>query len=110
MVADEGLVRNWRLRRKYQNQDGMLRLSLTRRTQHVAIQAPPGKGKTTGYVISQLIEDAVSGLSNAYVIDRKSPELYLMLCDVWEQHGHRVIKFDPWTPGLTWSVHSQTVL
>ncbi|MGH9762483.1 MAG: type IV secretory system conjugative DNA transfer family protein, partial [Blastocatellia bacterium] len=79
-----------------------LRLPPERRLSHIMIQAGPGAGKTTANIIPQLIEDAHSGLFNAYVIDRKAPELYQMVCKVWNDKDHRVIYFDPWRPQLTY--------
>lgn len=80
----------------------VLRLMPEQRLSHTLIEAGPGAGKTSGLFIPQLLEDATSGLFNAYIVDRKSPEIYYQIYLAWEQKGHRVIFFDPWRPDLTW--------
>jgi type IV secretion system protein VirD4 len=79
----------------------VLRLRPEQRLNHVLIEAGPGAGKTSGLFIPQLLEDALSGLFNAYIVDRKSPEIYYQTYLAWQQRGHRVILFDPWRPDLT---------
>ena len=80
----------------------MLHLSPEQRLNHTMIEAGPGAGKTSGLFIPQLLEDATSALFNAYIVDRKSPEIYYQIYLAWQQKGHRVIFFDPWRPDLTW--------
>jgi hypothetical protein len=65
------------------------------------IEAGPGAGKTTGLFIPQLLEDSASSLFSAYILDRKSPEIYYQIYLPWEQKGHRVIFFNPWRADLT---------
>ena len=66
------------------------------------IQASTGSGKTTQFIVPQLIEDAYSNLFNVFIIDRKSPELARMTAGIWESLGQRSIIFDPWQPELCW--------
>ena len=80
----------------------VLRLTPEQRLSHTLIEAGPGAGKTTGLFIPQLLEDSASSLFSAYIVDRKSPEIYYQIYLPWEQKGHRVIFFDPWRPDLTW--------
>jgi type IV secretory pathway TraG/TraD family ATPase VirD4 len=79
----------------------VLRLSPGDRLTHILIQSGTGAGKTSGYVIPQLIEDAVSGQFNLFVVDRKSPELVMMLSAEWEKRGHKVLFLAPWSPELS---------
>jgi type IV secretory pathway TraG/TraD family ATPase VirD4 len=79
----------------------VLRLSPGDRLTHILIQSGTGSGKTSGYVIPQLIEDAVSGRFNLFVVDRKSPELMMMLSAEWEKRGHKVLFLAPWAPELS---------
>jgi type IV secretory pathway TraG/TraD family ATPase VirD4 len=81
----------------------VLRLTPEQRLSHTLIEAGPGAGKTSGLFIPQLLEDSASCLFNAYIVDRKSPEIYYQIYLPWEQKGHRVIFFDPWRPDLTCS-------
>ena len=80
----------------------VLRLKPEQRLSHTLIEAGPGAGKTTGLFIPQLLEDSASEVFNAYIVDRKSPEIYYQIYLAWQQRGHRVIIFDPWRPDLTW--------
>ena len=80
----------------------VLRLTPEQRLSHTLIEAGPGAGKTTGLFIPQLLEDSASSLFSAYIVDRKSPEIYYQIYLPWEPRGHRVIFFDPWRPDLTW--------
>ena len=71
-------------------------VKLEDRFRMLKIQASIGSGKTTQFIVPQLIEDAVSGIFNIYVIDRKPPELAAMTAGIYEHFGHRVIHFNPW--------------
>src|SRR5215510_6226956 len=89
------------LSKLFQRGPKVLRLSPADRLTHILIQSGTGSGKTTGYVIPQLIEDAVSGQFNLFVVDRKSPELMMMLSAEWEKRGHKVLLLAPWSPELS---------
>jgi type IV secretory pathway TraG/TraD family ATPase VirD4 len=89
------------LSKLFQRGPKVLRLSPADRLTHILIQSGTGSGKTTGYVIPQLIEDAVSGQFNLFVVDRKSPELMMMLSAEWEKRGHKVLFLAPWSPELS---------
>ena len=78
-----------------------LRLPLELRFNHVMIEAGPGAGKTSSYIIPQMYEDAASGRVNVYTVDRKSPEQYFEIAKAWAGRGHRVLLFDPWQPSIT---------
>lgn len=78
-----------------------LRLPLEARCNHILIEAGPGAGKTTGYFIPQMYEDAATGRVNVYTVDRKSPELFFQLAKPWRDQGHKAILFDPFQPHLT---------
>lgn len=77
-------------------------LKLEDRFRMTKIQASTGAGKTTQFIVPQIIEDAYSSIFNVYVIDRKPPELAAMTAGVWEANGHRVIHFNPWIGEVCW--------
>ena len=77
-------------------------LKLEDRFRMTKIQASLGSGKTTQFIVPQLMEDAASGIFNIFVIDRKPPELDAMTSGVYENFGHKVIRFNPWIPETCW--------
>lgn len=77
-------------------------LKLEDRFRMTKIQASLGSGKTTQFIVPQLIEDAASKIFNVFVIDRKPPELDAMTSGIYEYFGHRVIRFNPWIPETCW--------
>ncbi len=100
-TVDAGHARPAMLLKLFRSKPKVLRLSPGDRLTHILIQSGTGAGKTTSYVIPQLIEDAVSGRFNVFVVDRKSPELMMMLSAEWERRGHKVLFLAPWTPELS---------
>lgn len=82
--------------------DSTLWLKLEDRFRMTKIQASTGSGKTTQFIVPQLLEDAKSGIFNAFVVDRKPPELSAMTRGAWRKYNHRVIDFNPWIPEICW--------
>lgn len=77
-------------------------LKLEDRFRMTKIQASSGAGKTTQFIVPQLIEDADSGIFNVFCIDRKPPEMAAKVGGVWQSKGHKVINFQPWVPEICW--------
>lgn len=82
--------------------DGVLvAISQENRLNHSSVEAGTGAGKTTTNFIPAIIEDGISGLSNAVIFDRKGSEFYAETSKIWEDHQRRVIYFNPWDQPLT---------
>lgn len=77
-------------------------LKLEDRFRMTKIQSSTGSGKTTQFIVPQLLEDAKSGIFNIFSIDRKPPELAAMTGAVFQDSGYRVINFNPWIPEICW--------
>lgn len=100
-IKDETLIQKF-ISRTTGKTTPSLWLRLEDRFRMTKIQASLGSGKTTQFIVPQLVEDATSGIFNIFVIDRKPPELDAMTSGVYESFGHRVIRFNPWIPETCW--------
>jgi type IV secretory pathway TraG/TraD family ATPase VirD4 len=70
-------------------------LRRTSRYMHTLIAGPTGEGKSTSFIIGQLLFDADS-VGSAVVPDAKSPELFNWVAGRWLANGKKVYLFDPW--------------
>lgn len=65
------------------------------RQEGILIPGPTGSGKTSSFLLTNLLNDAY-GDSSVLVIDRKTDEdIVDIIGHVWQKQGKRVINFDP---------------
>lgn len=84
--------------RKREKSLGDLGIPLDKRPQHIFIEAPTGTGKTTCFVIRQLIDDAICKKVNAITFDRKGREQFIKTGYVYKKCGHKIYYLSPWNP------------
>jgi len=84
--------------RKKEKSLGDLGIPLDKRPQHIFIEAPTGTGKTTCFVIRQLVDDAICKKVNAITFDRKGREQFIKTGYIYKKCGHKVYYLSPWNP------------
>lgn len=72
-----------------------------KRFQHLGVLGATGKGKSTAFVIPQLVYGSLEKNSAYFVIDVKSPQFLRYFGQVYRDQGKEVIYFDPFTPDET---------
>lgn len=109
-TANDGEIKEW----EYQAQQGMFYLGenypiedfstyrgevgipYKNRPQHIFVEAPTGSGKTTCFVVKQLVDDALSNQVDTITFDRKGKEQFNKTSQIYKDLGHRVFYLSPW--------------
>lgn len=72
-------------------------IPLRDRREGILVPGPTGSGKTSSFLLTNLLNDAC-GDSSALVIDRKTDEdMVDIVGHAWQKQGKKVINFDPYT-------------
>ena len=81
---------------KFSDWKGDVGIPFDRRSQHGFVEAPTGSGKTTCFVVKQLVDDAQSRTVNTITFDRKGKEQFHATSKIYRDLGHRVLYLSPW--------------
>lgn len=76
--------------------DVLIGLGRNMRFEHTLILSPTGGGKTSRYIIPNIINDAKHDNLSLFTIDIDSPYLYESVKKEWIESGKRIIHFDPY--------------
>ncbi len=76
--------------------DLMIGLDKKMRFEHTLIVSPTGGGKTSRYIIPNIINDAKYAGLSIFTVDIDSPYLYESVKKEWMKPGKSVIHFDPY--------------
>ncbi|MCL4322312.1 MAG: type IV secretory system conjugative DNA transfer family protein [Deltaproteobacteria bacterium] len=77
----------------------LIGLDRKKRFEHTLIVSPTGGGKTSRYIIPNIINDAKYANLSIFTIDIDSPYLYESVKKEWMEAGKRIIHFDPYFHG-----------
>ena len=81
---------------KFSTWRGDVGIPFNKRSQHGFVEAPTGSGKTTCFVLKQLIEDGQSRMVNTVTFDRKGKEQFNKTAKIYKDLGHKVLYLSPW--------------
>ncbi len=76
----------------------LIGLDRKKRFEHTLIVSPTGGGKTSRYIIPNIINDAKYANLSIFTIDIDSPYLYESVKKEWMESGRKIIHFDPYFP------------
>ena len=76
----------------------LIGLNRKKRFEHTLIVSPTGGGKTSRYIIPNIINDAKYADLSIFTIDIDSPYLYESVKEEWMKSGKSVIHFDSYFP------------
>lgn len=82
----------------YSTYKGEVGIPFKNRPQHIFVEAPTGSGKTTCFVVKQLVDDGRSRLVNTITFDRKGKEQFNKTSLIYKDLGHKVFYLSPWNP------------
>lgn len=82
----------------YSTYRGEVGIPFKNRPQHIFVEAPTGSGKTTCFVVKQLVDDGKSKKVNTITFDRKGKEQFNKTSLIYKNLGHKVFYLSPWNP------------